>query len=175
MPLLPALEAGSEAISLLAALSKLIKDTKSNNSPNKSLQELLHRLQIDAVRLSRDLENRLRTFSDHMQEYNLDPTLSLNQQFANLEWYNFISRSRLKTLREECHAIHRQLTAFLDDATSILICVEREQDASQAFKENLDTKRKLDRMFLEPNTPLGDLVENMLKTASAVSAELQMS
>jgi hypothetical protein len=48
-----------------------------------------------------------------------------------------------------------------------------QQQAADAFKASLESKRDLDRLFLDPNTSLGTLVEGMLATASRVTAELQ--
>jgi hypothetical protein len=138
-----------------------------------SLAEILRRLQIEAVRLSRDLENRLRNLADRVQEYGLNPAQSLNQQLENLSWYNFINKSRLKALREELHSIHRQLTSFVDDAAAVLICADQQQRAAGAFKESLESKRALDRLFLDPNTPLITLVDGMLATANRATADLQ--
>ena len=176
MELVSALKAGSAAISLVSALAKLIKETRGPKEPvpsDPSLTELLHRLQIEAIRMSRDLENRLRDLSRYIHEYGLNPALSLDQQLANLAWYNFVTRARLKTLREEFFAIHRQLTAFLDDAEAMLICANRQQSAAEAFKASLQSKRELDRLFLEPNIPLRTIVEGMLGIAGTVTAELQ--
>jgi hypothetical protein len=170
--LVAGLQAGKEAIGLVSALANLIKDCKSPNE-DPSLKELLGRLQIDAIRLSRDLENRLRTLSDHIQEYHLNPALTLSQQFEDLTKYDFVARARFKSVREECHAIHRQLTTFLDDATAMLICMNNQQATRSAFKASFESKRDLDRLFLDSNTPLGTLIDGMLATASRVTAELQ--
>src|SRR5262245_26211316 len=97
-----AITAGKEAIGVVSALATLIKDVRKSSGPPASLSELLDRLQIEAVRLSRDLENRLRVLVERVREYGLDPAASLDQQLKDLSWYNVITRSRLKALREEC-------------------------------------------------------------------------
>lgn len=163
--------ASKEAIGLVSALAKLIKEVKKR--PNTQLHELLDRLQIDAVRLSRDLEYKLRALVERAREYGLDPAASLDQQLADLNWYNVITRSRLKTMREECGSIYRQLTSFLDDATALLLCQHEGQLASTAFAGSLETKRLLDGLLLEKDLPLGKLLDSLLATASRVSAELQ--
>ena len=166
-----ALKAGTEAISLASSLAKLLKDAKPGAKP--ALTELLGRLQVDAVRLSRDLEYRIRGLAENMGAYGLNPSRSLEQQLADLEWYNFVTRSRIKSFREECFAIYRQLTSFIDDATAMLICDQRAGMASAAFQESLAVKRELDSLFLKPNVPISTIVNAMLATASRVSAELQ--
>jgi hypothetical protein len=166
-----ALKAGTEAISLVAALAKLVKENKSKESP--SLTQVLGRLQVDAVRLSRDLENRIRNLLQNIHEYGLNPVFSLEQQIAQLTWYNFASRSRMKAFREECFAIHRQLTSFMDDATAILICEQRTMTAAGAFNASLAVKRQLDDLFLQSNVPIRTILDGLLATASRVSAELQ--
>lgn len=173
LELMTGLQTGKEAIGLVSALATLIKDCKTSPNEDASLRELLGRLQIDAIRLSRDLENRLRILSDHIQEYHLNPALSLSQQFEDVSKYDFITRARLKAIREECHGIHRQLTTFLDDATAMMICMQRQQLARNAFKASYESKRDLDRLFFDQNTTVGMLIEGMLATASRVMAELQ--
>lgn len=168
-----ALKTGAEAISLVSALAKLMKDTKTKPNPQPNLTELLARLQIDAVRLSRDLENRLRGLVERTSEYGLNPQMSLDQQLRDLNWYNVLTRSRLKSLREECGSIYRQLTSFIDDATALLLCQDQAQVASSAFLASLDTKRQLDAAFAKEDLPLNKLLDGLLATASRVSAELQ--
>ena len=168
-----AITAGKEAIGLVSALATLIKDVKKSSGPQTPLYELLDRLQIEAVRLSRDLENRLRVLLERVREYGLDPAASLDQQLKDLNWYNVMTRSRLKALREECGSIHRQLTSFVDDATALLLCEGKGQLASAAFAANLETKRTLDGLLLEKGLPVGKLLDSLLATASRVSADLQ--
>lgn len=168
-----ALKTGSEAISLVSALAKLINEAKTR--PSAPLRELLARLQIDAIRLSRDLENRLRGLIERSYEYGLNPSLSLDQQLKDLNWYNVVTRSRLKSFREECTAIYRQLTSFIDDATALMLCEKDQQVASSAFVESLDTKRQLDGLFMKADLPLSRVLDGLLATASRVSADLQAS
>ena len=176
MELISAFETGSSTISLITALAGLIKEANDTDvSEDPSLVEILSRLRIEAIRLSTDLENRLRILGDRIQEYGLNPTLSLNQQLENLSWYNFIHKSRLKTLREEFYSIHRQLTSFIDDAAAVLICSGRQHLAAEAFKNSLETKRNIDRLFLDPKTPLGTLVDGMLATARMATADLRVA
>jgi hypothetical protein len=169
------LKTGTAAVSLVSALAKLIKDVKEkpDSDSRTSLRELLSRLQIDGVRLSRDLEHRIRELAERSREYGLDPQMSLGQRLRNLDWYNVLTRSRLKTLREECASIYRQLTSFIDDATALLLCEQDQQVASSAFLESLDTKRQLDSLFMQESLPLGKLLDGLLATAERVSAELQ--
>jgi hypothetical protein len=169
------LKTGAAAVSLVSALAKLITDVKGKpDTPNQtSLRELLSRLQIEGVRLSRDLENRLRGLVERVHEFGLNPQMSLEQQLRNLRWYDVLTRSRLKALREDCASIYRQLTSFIDDATALLLCQEDQQLASSAFLESLDTKRQLDSLFMKEGLPLGKLLDGLLATAERVSAELQ--
>jgi hypothetical protein len=168
-----ALKTSAAAVSLVSALTKLIQQNKSATStPPHSLQELLGRLQPEAVCISRDLENRLRVLVERISEYGLNPTLSLEQQLQNLYWYNFITRSRLKSFREECTSIYRRLTEFIDDATALLICQGNQQGASTAFIASLETKRELDQLFLNQNLPLKDLLDKLLSAASQATSDL---
>jgi hypothetical protein len=171
MEIASALKTGAEAVGLASSLAKLIKETKDTEI-NKDLTGVLRRVQIDAIRLSRDIENKLRNLSDQIGDYGLNPGKSLNQQFENLSWYNFVTRSRLKSLREECHSIYRQLTSFMDDVTAVLICANQQQLASEAFKSGFEAKRDLDRLFLDPNISLGTMIDAMLATATRVTADL---
>jgi hypothetical protein len=119
------------------------------------------------------LENRLRTLVEQYHEYGLNPALSLDQHLKDLSWYNVLTRARLKAFREECNAIYRQLTAFIDDATALLLCQQQEKLASSAFAASLDLKRQLDELFLDPQLPVKKLLDGMLATATRVSADLQ--
>jgi hypothetical protein len=71
------------------------------------------------------------------------------------------------------HASYRQLTAFLDDATALLLCQQQRALASSAFAANLDVKRQLDALFLDSRLPVKKVLDGMLATATRVSADLQ--
>jgi len=109
------LKTSGEALTLVSALAKLIKENKSK--PKPSLSELLGRLQIDAVRISSEIEGRLELLSAKLQDLGLDPTKSLESQVSDLTWYNWIRRTQLNNYREQFQSAYRQLTCFIDDAT----------------------------------------------------------
>jgi hypothetical protein len=175
MELLSIFKTGSEAISLVSALAKLmkLKESTTIDEPPSSLSEILQSLHINAIRLSRDLENTLRNLLNQIQEFDLNPSKNIEQQLKELSWYNFSTRSRLKSVRDECQTIYQQLTNFVDDATSILICNNQQQKASDAFERALYIKRDLDYLFSDKSRSLHELIDGMLATASRVSSELQ--
>jgi len=171
---LTAIGAGTQAIGLLSALGKLLDEAKKHPDKVKpSLRELLDRLRIDAIRLSRDLELRVRNLVERVEDYGLNPEQTLSSQLANLQWYNILTRARFKSFREECNSIYRGLTGFLDDATALLLCDGPATLAGPAFTANLEMKRKLDSLLLDKNTTVKQLLETLLENASKASADLQ--
>ena len=68
-----AFKASSEAVSVVATLAKIISEnTKSKpNDPTakQTLSEVLRRLKIEGIRLSKNLENRIRLLADRLPEY----------------------------------------------------------------------------------------------------------
>jgi hypothetical protein len=174
--LITALKAGSEAISLGAELAKLIKTLRADGDKNEkqtALADILQRLQVEALSLSRDFGYRLRQQVEELKELGIDPELTIEDHISNLRWYNFRSRSRLKAFREECFSLHRQLTTFLDDVTAVLICNNRVEDAKEAFQEAFNTKNRLDKLIMSPTTPISVVIEEMLLINNHVSAELR--
>jgi hypothetical protein len=111
--------------------------------------------------------------ADRLPEYGLSPSLSIDQQIGDLSWYNFVTRARLKAIREECQSIRRELTSFIDDATAMLICQNQQQIASEAFKAGLAAKRQLDTILLDQTVSIKALILAMLDTATRVTAELE--
>jgi hypothetical protein len=172
-----AFKASSEAVSLIATLAKIISENtkRQPNDPTakQPLGEVLRRLQIEGIRLSKNLENRIRLMADRIPEYGLSPSLSIEQQIGDLSWYNFVTRARLKAIREECQSIRRELTSFIDDATAMLICQNQQQIASEAFKAGLAAKRQLDTILLDQTVSIKALILAMLDTATKVTAELE--
>jgi hypothetical protein len=172
-----AFKASSEAVSLVATLAKIISEnTKrqpTDSTAKQPLGEVLRRLQIEGIRLSKNLENRIRLLVDRLPEYGLSPSLSIDQQIGDLSWYNFVTRARLKAIREECQSIRRELTSFIDDATAMLICQNQQQIASEAFKAGLAAKRQLDTILLDQTVSIKALILAMLDTATRVTAELE--
>ena len=171
-----AFKASSEAVSLVATLAKIISEnTKSKpNDPTakQTLSEVLLRLKIEGIRLSKNLENRIRLLADRLPEYG--PVCAcIEQQIGDLSWYNFVTRARLKAIREECQSIRRELTSFIDDATAMLICQNQQQIASEAFKAGLASKRQLDTILLDQTVSIKALILAMLDTATTVTAELE--
>jgi hypothetical protein len=171
-----AFKTGAAAISLVSAIAKLAKDIDARKEPNDppTIKELLTRIRLEAVRLSGSLEHRLSALVEQIHEYGLNPGVPLDDQIKNLSWYSVITRFRLKTFREECGAIYQQLTAFLDDATDLLLCQNQMQTASSAFQASLDTKRQLDQLFLKSDLPLGMMLDSLLAAARKASADLRL-
>lgn len=168
------LKTSSEAISLVAALAKLIKENRDKKSATPtSLSEVLARLQIDAVVISGDLENKLRLLRGKLQELGIDPDKTIESQLKDLTWFNWRTRSRLKALREECNAAYRQLTSFIDDATALLLCEGDGSIRSAMFAEAYAVKRALDVCFLDRGRSIGSILDELLETAARINADLR--
>jgi hypothetical protein len=117
------LREASEAVSLAKSVAAFVRDTKKEKGPRtESLGELVLKLQLDAVRASRDFENRVRTLRDALAGSGVKMDLSPDDNSKTLSGYDFASRYRLKQLREEMRAVARQFTMFVDDVTSVSIC-----------------------------------------------------
>jgi hypothetical protein len=166
------LKTSTEAVSLVAALAKLIKENREK-SKDAPLSQLLGRLQIEATRLSADLEEKLRRLLGGLRELGLDPDKSLESQLAELSWYNWIRRSRLKEYREQFYAIYLQLAAFVDDATALMLCDGGGQLKTQAFAESYRKKQMLDEIISDSNKTIGGALKELLSVAAQVSYEIQ--
>jgi hypothetical protein len=165
----------SEAVTLVAALAKLIKENKGK--PRTSLSELLARLQIDALRVSSDIETKLQLLLEKLRDLGLDPDKSLESQIEDLTWYNWIRHAQLKSYREEFHAAYRQLTSFIDDATAVLLCEGSREQASglktAMFAEAYKKKRVLDTVIMDSGRTLGGMLRTLLSTARQVTEDLR--
>jgi hypothetical protein len=168
-----ALAIGSDTLSLVAALAELTKTAKTEEGT--TLRELLGRLQLEALGISRRLEERLRHLVQNYAAYGLNPEKSLDDQLADLSWYNFVRRSRLKSFRDECFSVYQQLSSFIDDATAVLICEQKAWMAGPAFKASLETKRQLNQLFVNRTAPVREILEGLLATASRLSTQLSLA
>jgi len=169
------LKTSTEAVSLVAALAKLVKENrKKTGTP---LYELLGRLQLDAVRIGADLETRLRLLSEKLGDLGLDPKMSLDAQIKDLSWYNWVRRAQLKAYREEFHAAYRQLTSFIDDATALLLCegshAQTPGITTEMFAEANRKKAMLDGVLMDPGRTLESILQALLSAARDVTEELR--
>jgi hypothetical protein len=78
-------------------------------------------------------------------------------------------------LLPELHAIARQLTAFVDDVTAVLVCNQTVSLAQDPFTKALLLKRSLDAAVSDPAASMGQVIDALLDAAGIVSAELQAS
>jgi hypothetical protein len=178
------LKTSGEAVTLVAAIAKLIKENKETHSA--PLAELLQRVQIEAVRMSSSMEVRLQVLNENLGTLGLDPSKTLDTQIRDLKWYNWVRRAQLKAYREEFHAVYRQLTALIDDVTALLLCEgSHAYDANgmpikggvpiktEAFAVAYGKKRDLDALVTDQGRSLGDILERLLATARQVTEELR--
>jgi hypothetical protein len=162
------------AISLIAALTKLIKENQNNSTP---LSALLGRLQLDAVRLSSDLERKLEILRERLPLLGLHAEISLEHQLATLEWYEWKRRSQLKTFREDFNSVCRQLTAFIDDSTALLLCegshVPQKQVKTEMFRVAFEKKREVDAIVNSRELTLGAVIDALLQMARGLTEEIR--
>ena len=171
------LKTSGEAVSLAAALAKLIAENRGRKDTR--LSELLGKLQVDAVRISSDVESTLERLLLRLSELGLMPEVSLDAQIDNLSWYNWLRRSELKKYREDFHAAYRQLTSFIDDATALMLC---EHDhvppgtvpiKTAMFSAARAKKRELDAVLMDPHVTLGSMLDTLLAMSRRVTDELR--
>jgi len=173
----------SEAMGLAKALVELgtaVRDHPPTSNSNEAEQkqhgamtEMLGRLRIEALRVSKNLADKVRALADAVNDYGLSPTLSISAQLDQLGWYNFLRRSRLKSFREQCNSARRELSSLIDDATAMLICHGRTQLASEAFKASTALQKRLDDMLWDSSVTIRHQLRIMLDTATEIAAKLE--
>ena len=86
-------------------------------------------------------------------------------------------RAKLKAYREEFYAAQRQLTAFIDDATALLLCESSHSDRkgvkTQLFAQAYRKKRHLDGILNDPELTLGAILDKLISVAREVSEEIR--
>lgn len=165
------LKIGTETVSLVAALNKLIKENH-DKQPGSALSLLLARLRVDALRISSEVEMKFRILGEKLNDLGLDPTRTLESQLRELQWYNWVSRARLKGFHEELYGASRQLSSFVDDAAALMLC-EGTIGKTEMFAEAYNKKRELDAIVFDPQRSLGGILEKLLEFASKVNLDLQ--
>lgn len=172
-------KASGEAVSLVAALAKLIKE---NRGKKTQLSELLGGLQVEALRVSSDIERKLERLVERVHELGLKPNVTLDSQLEDLSWYNWVRRSELKRYREEFHAAYRQLTSFIDDASALMLCEgsHTKQDGGDTaamvtdmFSVARRKKRELDSVLMDPHGTVGAMLDKLLSMSRLVTDELR--
>jgi hypothetical protein len=125
------LVAGTEALSLAAQLARLIEDSEASEENRESLNEIFDRLRPEARSISRNMGNSLRAMIEELDSWGIDPNRTINYLLEDLSWYNFVTRSRLNSVRSRFYATHRQLATFIDDVSAVLVCSGTAQSASK--------------------------------------------
>ena len=119
---------------------------------------------------------KLRILHEKLTDLGLDPDKTLQSQLRDLEWYNWIRRSRLKALQEDLYGVHRQLGSFIDDATALMLCEGGgKMGKTEMFEEAYKRKRELDAVVFDPDRSLGKILEQLLASASKVNEELRVA
>jgi hypothetical protein len=85
---------------------------------------------------------------------------------------NFIAKSRLKNAKDNFFNMHRQLSSFVDDVSTVLICSGTIASASSAYKRELSVKKQLDELMLSKPS-IEKLLKNMIELADELHAELR--
>jgi hypothetical protein len=172
MPILEAITAGTEALSLTAKLVELIKDSKRSGSP-PALLELIIQIQGEAVHISRQFGARAREMMESLSRLGVDLDKSIPQLLGELDgWLDWRTRSKLNGAAGEFHALYQRLTQFLDDVTGVMICTGSVGNASNAYVEGLETKQRLDGLMLS-NPPVRRILEEIIEISDRLFAQLQ--
>lgn len=169
------LQTSGDALSLVSALATLIKETRQTK--NENLSALLARLQIDAVRVSSEIETRLLLLNERLRELGLDPNKSLESQIEDLSWYNWIRRAQINHYSEEFNGAFRQLSSFIDDATALMLC-EGSHEGNSGLKTVMFAaanrkKKMLYEVIMDPGRTIGSMLQSLLSAARDVTEELR--
>jgi hypothetical protein len=92
-------EAGAAALSLAEKLVSLIEESRKEDSPPR-LTEIIQSLETSAIELCRDFGEELRRINTDLSESGIDIDRSIPELYDDLSWYNFITKSKLKTYQQ---------------------------------------------------------------------------
>lgn len=169
---LPALlNASKEALSLVTQVAHFLEKEQEFGSGNKSIAVIMAEVRIGAKNVSKEFAERLRGMLIEFQNLHVDLDRPLSDIMNDLRWYNFLTRHRLITLRNRFQQMYQQLTSFIDDVMTILICAQSVGGARYAFQYAMEGKHNLDRAMQE-KTSVKDLLNLMIAWADHFGGHL---
>jgi len=169
-PISPIAAAG-QLLSLTSALAKLIDQSEANSNNKETLAQILGHLRAESINISQQTSAQLRGMFE-----TLDKAKVLDKPIRNLaedlRWYNFFTRHRLNSARDQFYEMHRVLTTFMDDVTAVLVCSGTMDSAKGAFSTIIEVKQGLDSLLAQQK-PVRDILKAMIDASDRLQAQLQ--
>lgn len=124
------------------------------------------------MELCREFGDEMRQIKADLESSGIDIDKSIPKLYADLHWYNFISKSRLKDYQQRFTSMYQSLAAFIDDVTAVLICSEDSQRLSRPFRKAREMKKELDYL-VNSDASIREISDRMLKMIEDIYARLQ--
>ena len=164
-------EAGASALTLAEKLADLVEESREEEKAPR-LTEIIGSLQVSAVELCRDFGEEMRRIKADLESSGIDIDKSIPKLYADLHWYNFISKSRLKDYQQRFSSIYQSLAVFIDDVTAVLICSQDSQRLSRPFRKAREMKKELDHL-VSSDASIREIADRMLKMIEDIYARLE--
>ncbi|MFP5264520.1 MAG: hypothetical protein ACLGJB_21755 [Blastocatellia bacterium] len=165
--------AATQVLDLTSALVRPIEENEESPDKETSLTEILNNLRAESFGIIRRSRNQVSEMLKDFDRQGVPIDKSIPELIDDLHWYNFITRHRLNNARERFYAMHRTLTNFMDDVTSVMVCSGTIKDPRGAFWKRVEEKEKFDKMMAS-RPPVRQLLLAMNDTAAKMEAQLQV-
>ena len=165
------LSAGSAAIDLTTKLAEIVKRYQDSEDSER-MASIIYDLEKAALEMTRDFNDELQEINKDFFSSGIDTGKSLNELNSELRWYNFITKSKINSYERKFKSIYERLGGFLDDVTSIAICIDNKEPLSNALSAATERTFSLTDVF-SPNTPLEHIFEVMQQIVRELHDQLQ--
>lgn len=171
MELSALLSTGSAAIDLTTKLAEIVQRYQDSDDSERMASIILD-LKKAALEMTRDFNDELQEINKDFFSSGIDTSRSINELNSELKWYNFLTKSKIKSYEKKFKSIYDRLGSFLDDVTSIAICTDDKEPLSKALSAATERTYSLTDVF-NPNTPLEKIFEVMQQIVRELHDQLQ--
>lgn len=166
-----AIGAAASALSLSKKLVEMI-DAAKKGKEDIRLSKLIVSLTASAFHICSDMTVELREIRRDLRNADINIDSTISELYDNLDWYNFVSRNRLKKFVSRINGLETDLAVLVDDVSSVLMCADKVSTMQGALAGSDALKAQLDKIS-HSNLTLDQIIVEMLKVAENLRSRLQ--
>ena len=162
---------GTSSIDLASKLTEIIREYKKSGD-NTRIREILIDLKKAAIKITSNLNEELTSMNSELFSSGVDIHKSLNELYADLRWYDWPSRSKIKNCERKLKSVYEQLAGFIDDVTAIAVCSDNKEPLSLALSRANKRTQYLHSRF-NAHLPIGQIFNSLIDIIREIKTELQ--
>jgi hypothetical protein len=125
--------------------------------------------------MAKECETQIASLLGNLSKAGVNIDRPINALIDECSWYNWPTKSMLKSLRAAFQSMYLQLSSLVDDVTAVLVCSQKLRNYREAFQAALIAKQDLDKVMQDyAHSSVKLVLERMRSLAQETSHQFSM-